>query len=105
MAVAIFLVYFFEFAQQFLLLIGESNRCFHNDMAHQITCRGLAHRADAFAAQPEHLTTLRFGGNFDFRFAIERRDMDIAPKGGNGKADRHFTMQIRAFTLEYRVRL
>jgi hypothetical protein len=45
----------FEFAQQFLLALGQVDRGFDHHVAHQVAVRVTADALDAFAAQAEDL--------------------------------------------------
>src|SRR5690349_24895183 len=47
-----------EFAQQFLLALGEAHRRLNRDRAHQVAGAAAAHGAQAHAAQAERLAAL-----------------------------------------------
>src|SRR5207247_1582800 len=98
-------VYRFELAEQFLLPRSELHRRFQRDVTIQIAGHRPANGTDTLVTQPENLTGLSLRGNLDLGVAVERGNLDLAAQRRNGEADRHFTMQIRGFALEHRVRL
>src|SRR6185312_848552 len=54
-------------------------------------------------AKAEHTPGLRFRGDFQGDFTVERRHFDRAPEGGRGEAHRHLAAQMLTVALEYRV--
>ena len=59
-----------EFAQQFALVLGELDRCFHGHVAIQIAGIAGPHAFDAFATQSELLAGLRAFGQIDGCLAL-----------------------------------
>ena len=55
---------------------------------------------NAFAAQLEHLSALRAGGDLQIGFAFESRHMHFAPERRNRERDRDFAIQIIFVALE-----
>src|SRR5450759_850301 len=99
--VAVFLVDFLEFAQQFLLTFGKPHGGFHDHMTQQVAMRVAAHALDSLAAQAKHLSSLRLCGNLDHGFAVKGGDNDFAAQRGGAETEGHFAMQIVALALEY----
>lgn len=55
---------------------------------------------NSFAAQFKHLPALRAGGHPQMRPAFERRHINLATQGRNGKRDRYVAIQIITFALK-----
>ena len=105
MATGITLADFFEFLQQFLLPLGETDRGFQYDMAQQVAVAAGANTLDALAAQAEHLASLRFGRHLELGDAVQRGNFYFAAKCSGGEAQWHLAMQVVVVALEYRVGL
>ena len=87
MALGIAAAGFFQFAQQFLLALGEIDRGFDDHMTQQIAVGVAAYPFDALAAQTEDLPGLGFLGNPQFCRAVQGRDFDFAAEGRRREAD------------------
>src|SRR5258706_3735227 len=93
----------FKLLQQFALRFADLHRCFQDDFADEVTDLAAAYVAHALATQLEHLAGLGFWRNLDRGFAAKGRHFQFRAERGLREADRHFTVQIVVFALEYRV--
>ena len=64
-----------------------------------------AHALDPLVAQPEYLSSLRFGRDLEVGVAVEGRNLDLASERRSRERDRHLAMQVAVVALEHRVRL
>ena len=94
-----------ELAQQFLLAVGEVDRCFNHDVAHEVARPARADAADALAAQAKYLARLGFGRDLDLRRTVQRGDLDLAAQRGSRETHRHFAVQVIVVPLENRMLL
>src|SRR5690606_11434685 len=74
-----------------------------DDMAEQVAVADAADALDALAAQAEDLAGLGFGRDLEARNTVQRGDLDLAAKRGDGDADRHLAMQVIVVALEHTV--
>jgi len=94
---------FFQFAQQFLLPVGQRHRRFDHDVTEQVAVGLRTDALDAFAAQAEDLAALRFVRDLELGRAVQCRDLDLAAERRGAEADRHFAVQVVVVALENRV--
>ena len=71
MLVAAFFQRLVQLFEQFALVLGQLDRCFHCDVTVQIARETRAHAFDAFAAQSELLACLCAFGQVDSSFTAE----------------------------------
>ena len=94
-----------ELLEQLLLIFRQLFRRRHLHGDQQITASSSRYVGHALAANAERPSGLRAGWNRERRFAVERRDLDLAAEGERGEAHRDFAVEIVAVTLEERVLL
>ena len=63
---------FFQFAQQFLLAVGQIDRRFDNHVTQQVAMGVTANALDAFATQTELFAVLRAFGQSDDSLALQQ---------------------------------
>lgn len=79
-----------ELAQEFFLALGQVDRRLDDHATDEVADHPAAHRFDALAAHPEHLSGLGPGGDSEHYLAVQGRDLQLATQGRGNEADGDF---------------